>query len=199
MRYKTVKTDIIDPCIHSSEWERAEIGEIKIRNWDVDYIAPETYFKVLCGPEGLSVYFHTKETNLRAECKEENGRVCDDSCVEFFFKPDPWDTRYMNFEINPKGVMYLGIGSGRDDNEKLYVDRTQFSIETIPNEGDWSTKIYIPYSFLSNYFKSISKVCKANFYKCGELTSKPHYASWSPISVPQPDFHTPDFFGFLEF
>lgn len=40
---------------------------------------------------------------------------------------------------------------------------------------------------------------KANFYKCGDNTSKPHYLSWNPIGTESPDFHRPDFFGNLIF
>ncbi|MFA5695554.1 MAG: carbohydrate-binding family 9-like protein, partial [Proteiniphilum sp.] len=39
---------------------------------------------------------------------------------------------------------------------------------------------------------------RANFYKCGDETAEPHYISWSPIDLPAPDFHAPQFFGLLE-
>jgi hypothetical protein len=34
-----------------------------------------------------------------------------------------------------------------------------------------------------------------NLYKCGDKCDTPHFLSWSPIGLPQPDFHCPDFFG----
>jgi hypothetical protein len=40
---------------------------------------------------------------------------------------------------------------------------------------------------------------KANFYKCGDELQTPHFLSWNPIEIDQPDFHRPDFFGTLEF
>ena len=39
---------------------------------------------------------------------------------------------------------------------------------------------------------------RANFYKCGDLLSKPHFLSWQPITLPKPDFHQPSFFGLLK-
>ena len=39
---------------------------------------------------------------------------------------------------------------------------------------------------------------RGNFYKCGDHTSHPHWASWSPIGE-QLDFHQPEFFGELRF
>jgi len=40
---------------------------------------------------------------------------------------------------------------------------------------------------------------KANFFKCGDDTQQPHFLSWQPIDTPRPDFHRPEFFGFLQF
>ncbi len=36
-----------------------------------------------------------------------------------------------------------------------------------------------------------------NFYKCGDLTSEPHYLSWAPVTFEHPNFHLPAFFGNL--
>lgn len=36
---------------------------------------------------------------------------------------------------------------------------------------------------------------KANFYKCGDGLTVPHYLSWSPIVTEKPDFHRPEFFN----
>ncbi len=38
---------------------------------------------------------------------------------------------------------------------------------------------------------------RGNFYKCGDLTSDPHYLSWAPISFERPNFHLSAFFGTL--
>ena len=197
MRYKCGRTDIVNPKINSSEWKKAEWEKIGFEPWETPAKAPETCFKILRGPEGISVLMHTNEKNLRSEMKVENGRVCDDSCMEFFFKPDPWDVNYFNFEINPDGVMHLGFGPGRHG--RVFVEeREVFDIESIPNDGDWTLKFYIPNSFLLKYVGKLNHVCKGNFYKCGELTDHSHYAMWSVPEVSEPDYHQPDFFGFIE-
>ena len=38
-------------------------------------------------------------------------------------------------------------------------------------------------------------VIRANCYKCGDLTVKPHYLSWNPVVNPTPDFHRSCDFG----
>ena len=198
MRYKAGKTEVINPDINSAEWENAEWAMLTDTGW-VEVKEPiETKFKLLRGPEGISVMFHTNEKNLRAEITEENGNVCKDSCMEFFFKPDPWNTNYINFEINPKCVAHIGLGKDRYDRLHIEEDRATFAIESIPNDGDWTLKYYIPDSFLHKYFENINYVCRANFYKCGDSTDHKHYSVWSPVEVVRPDYHVPDFFGFIE-
>ena len=38
-----------------------------------------------------------------------------------------------------------------------------------------------------------------NFYKCADETMNPHFVSWSPIDLPEPNFHCPEFFGNIHF
>ncbi len=198
-RYKVIKTDVIDPKIDSPEWDKANEGKIESHTWMEFYQDINTTFKMLRGPEGISVKMHTNEKNLRSECKEQNGMVCYDSCMEFFFKPSPWDLRYLNFEFNPDKVLHLGLGAERRDRMHLTEDREIFSIESIPNDGDWTIKFYIPDEFLHKYFEKTADVCKANFYKCGELTGHSHFITWSKVETEKPDFHVADFFGRIEF
>jgi hypothetical protein len=40
---------------------------------------------------------------------------------------------------------------------------------------------------------------RANFYKCGDKTSHPHWLTWNPVDKPRPDFHLPQYFGTLVF
>ena len=40
---------------------------------------------------------------------------------------------------------------------------------------------------------------RANFYKCADETSHPHWLTWSPVNRPEPDFHLPQFFGIVAF
>ena len=199
MEYKVAKTNVINPDINSPEREKAELGEIKTEPWKGFSPAPNTTFKLLRGPEGISVLFHTDEKNLRAEETKENGEICCDSCMEFFFKPSPWDVNYINFEINPKCVMHIGIGSGRHNRKLIDEPRSTFCAESIANDGDWTLKLYIPDSFILKYFDKIADVCFANFFKCGDETGHEHYAVWSKVETSKPDYHVPDFFGKIRF
>ena len=60
--------------------------------------------------EGLHVHLRAWEKDIRAELTEPMSMVCEDSCMEFFFRPMEGDLRYFNLEINPNGQMYIGFG-----------------------------------------------------------------------------------------
>ena len=198
MDYCVKKTEIVNPPIDSPEWAWAETARLKDCGWAGER-APSAYAKLLDGPEGISVLMHTDEAPLRRVNTEENSEVCEDSCMEFFFKPDPHDINFLNFEMNPNGVLLLSIGKDRHGRIDLEEDHALFDIESDAKDGDWTIKLYIPKKILLKYFKKLAPVCRANFYKCGDKTENPHFLAWSPVDVVEPDFHVPDFFGFIRF
>lgn len=71
----------------------------------------------------------------------------------------------------------------------------------IEDEVTWLLEFSIPFTLLQSYAGSIGKVegqeWLGNLYKCGDKTSCPHWASWSPLG--QLNFHAPWDFGVLRF
>jgi len=63
----------------------------------------------------------------------------------------------------------------------------------------WGVGFCVPVALFEAFTGPLGKLSgqawRANFYKCGDKTSHPHWASWAPIT--QPDFHMPDCFGVL--
>ena len=60
----------------------------------------------------------------------------------------------------------------------------------------WWLAEVIPFSLLG--LDKAPKTLRANFYKCGDNCDKTHFLSWSPIALPTPNFHCPEFFGSIE-
>ena len=102
------------------------------------------------------------------------------------------------FETNPKGVMKIGIGTHRGDRILLDDDRSKFSIVSIPEDGNWTLKFYIPDEFINSHFKKPNPVFKGNVYKCAESSDHSHFGTWNRVEVPNPDYHLTDFFGTFE-
>ena len=139
---------------------------------------------------------------IRAVCKEDQDPVWQDSCVEFFIKQGDF---YRNFEINAFGICLSAYVTDRHSRNSLDLDSLNqilrfpsFTLETLPGEGtpqSWSLTVAIPLQLIG--LKAGSEF-RANFYKCGDETSFPHYISWSPIGTLNPDFHQPAYFGLVK-
>jgi hypothetical protein len=152
--------------------------------------------------EHLFIHLRASEANIRAEYTAPLSPVCRDSCLEFFFMPENED-RYFNFEINPKGCLYIGFGHGREDSTALYREdmKQLFGIRTERTPEGWEVFYRIPMPFLRLFLPgfSFTGALRANAYKCGDLTEHEHYLAWNPIVSETPDFHRPQDFGLMRF
>lgn len=153
--------------------------------------------------EGFHVQLKSWETNLRITCKEYQGRVCEDSCMEFFFNfaPDTQD-KYVNFETNPIGTINSSLGKGRRCRKKILEIWGELpEVKGQVFDDYWQVEYLLPMELLEKSFGTINTEKGAkytgNFYKCGDKTDIEHYGMWSPVDLPEPDYHRPEFFGEL--
>lgn len=174
-------------------------------NLDCYHFSPSKSYPVtsatgVCSDEGLTVKFDTNErpSDILARYHGKNEPVCTDSCVEFFFKPDPAnDPRYLNFELSAGGGLLIQVGTDRHDRRPLEFELETFRIETKITCCGWKAKLFIPYSFIKQEFADMNPKFEGNFYKCGDDTACRHYPVWNKVDVPHPDYHRPEFFGKL--
>ena len=68
-------------------------------------------------------------------------------------------------------------------------------------EFKWTITIAIPFEvFFHHKIKELKgRTFRANFYKCGDMLSVPHYITWNPIGTENPDYHQPKYFGEIKF
>jgi len=182
--------------LSSPDWEYANIAQVDCFPWDKDGYRPNTNARAMYSSEGITVKMETDEKPLLSRYTENNSRVFTDSCMEFFFRPNPEKPFYFNFEFNPRGAMLSGFGRGRESVTFLDFDRSIFEIESVIDET-WQLKYFIPFSFVSKYVDGFSGRFFGNFYKCGDETVHPHWGCWNKIESLEPDFHRPEFFGEL--
>jgi hypothetical protein len=190
-----------------SSCELHPIGELNWKNFDY---RPEVYFAAARSRNEFLLKYHVRERWFKAEKTLPNQEVYEDSCVEFFVAPSD-DGIYYNFEFNAIGTCLMGSGTGRHDRKRsdpsvIAGIRYLASAGSLPlpeREGDfeWKLTLAIPFStlFLHSVDGRKGDVLKANFYKCGDKLSVPHYLSWNPVTTEKPDFHRPEYFGLLEF
>ena len=181
-------------------------------NWQHQYpYVPRAEFRIAQCAEGLLLHYRVWEQTVRAHYAQDNGDVWTDSCVEFFCIPDAADGIYYNLECNCVGTLLLGSGqqkAGRVRAPQQILDtigrwsslgRTGF--EERPATEPWEVALVVPLqAFFQHRLTTLRGAhVRANFYKCGDALSQPHFLSWAPISLPKPNFHCPEFFGELEF
>ena len=153
--------------------------------------------------ERLFVRMEARERDIRATLTGPLEPVCQDSCLEFFFAPDPADKRYFNFEWNPLGTLYLGFGAERGSRVRQLVrDKDAlFAPRPFRTADGWGIEFAIPASFIALYFPGFALRGEAagNFYKCGDRTERPHYLAWAKLTSDHPDYHRRQDFGTLRF
>jgi hypothetical protein len=68
-------------------------------------------------------------------------------------------------------------------------------------QQEWSLTVAIPVSvFIWHTVENLEgREFGANFYKCGDGLTQPHYLSWNPVLSAEPDFHRPESFGIIGF
>ena len=182
---------------------------IDIVNWPEYPYCPKVSFRIAHTGDSILINYNITEASVRAIATSDQGRVWEDSCCEFFVRTEN-ESQYYNFECNCAGKLLSKYGKKGDrvpaSQEVLSGVKRWSSLGREPFEeriGDisWELSLIIPASSLFRHdFKDFSGVVlRANFYKCGDLLQTPHFLSWSPINLPEPCFHSPDFFGRLIF
>lgn len=170
-------------------------------NW-VEYShAPEVSLFLAHTDKELCLLYCVDKDFVQLVYHEDQEPVWQDSCVEFFVA---YNGGYRNFEFNALGVCLAGFGEGRHDRIRLDVIQMSsiqryasiLSAEQVSSESPtgWNLLVTLPLDLILEEGK---QSFRANFYKCGDHTPKPHYLSWQPISTASPDFHRPEYFGEL--
>jgi hypothetical protein len=190
--------------------EQDEKLAIDTINWkEYDY-KPEVDLAIAYSDHEIFLKYYITENYFKAEKTETNQMVCEDSCVEFFVSPEE-DGIYYNLEFNGIGTCLLGTGTGRENSKRANPEVVS-EIRRIASAGKkpvseqvgkfaWNIIIAIPFGvFFHHEIKELKgKTIRANFYKCGDKLTVPHYVTWNPVGTEKPDYHQPKYFGLLKF
>ena len=174
---------------------------------------PQTLVKIQYNDQGIYLLYKVKDHYVHSIYTDYNSKVNEDSCVEWFIQP-PEAEGYYNFELNAGGTLHVNFivdperdsqGQRKDIRSIPEQHSKQIRIlSSLPKVVDpeiisaitWFLALYIPFSFFKLYspIKKInSSIWQGNLYKCGDKTSHPHWAAWSPVK--KLNFHQPEYFG----
>ncbi len=204
---------------NASNWQRAETLSITHFPWPDSGHRPHVKARALYDAEALYIHFRVEDQYVRAVAKNFQDSVCLDSCVEFFVAPLPHSDAYFNFEVNCGGTMLLHRcpssaerAAGRPSEDVLPEDGATIQIaHSLPKiveperaqKTTWTVEYRVPFALFSKYFAApvpqAGDQWRANFYKCGDATSHPHWGSWALVETERPNFHQPAFFQPITF
>jgi hypothetical protein len=178
---------------------------------------PRGECKLLYSEDELFGIFRVADRYVRCVHTRFQDPVYRDSCVELFVQPRA-ESGYFNFEFNCGGALlsyYVldptrASGGFKDFIPLDTVDdariRRHHSLPPVVDpelleETTWYLEFAVPFAVLEKYTGALGSVAgstwRANFYKCGDETSHPHWAAWSPID--ELNFHLPGRFGSIRF
>jgi hypothetical protein len=179
-------------------------------NWEGYNYKPEVNLAIGYSDKEIFLKYYITENYFKAEKTETNQMVCEDSCVEFFVSPEE-DGIYYNLEFNGIGTCLLGTGTGRENSTRADAGivskirrRTSVGVEPVKEHKgkfNWDITVAVPLEvFFHHKIKELKgKTFRANFYKCGDMLTVPHYVTWNPVGTEKPDYHQPKYFGILKF
>jgi hypothetical protein len=152
---------------------------------------PGVAVKFAYNEECLFVIFRVEDQFVCARKKSYQERVCEDSCVEFFFTlGEDISEGYFNLEMNCGGTVLFHHQYGRQvmdvavkqaDFEQVEIAHSLPKIidNEITEKTTWVVEYCLPFSLLANYTPlqkpNSGGVWLANFYKCADESTHPHW------------------------
>ena len=212
---KALKSFDLKSGWNNGQWAQAEVLELKNYMGSKPEHFPKTQVKLLYDANNIYIFFRVEDQYVRAAAQKLHDPVCKDSCVEFFFTPgEDISKGYFNVEINCGGTLLMYHQIARRENAiqiaeqdcqriKIYTSMPKKVEPEIKEPTIWTVQYSLPFEILGKYAKVIAPAAnikwRANFYKCADATSHPHWLTWSKVNRPSPDFHVPECFGVLSF
>jgi hypothetical protein len=201
----------------SPEWHDANILTVSNFLPESSDHRPRVEVKLLYDEHSIRIFFKVTDKYVRATHTGYMAEVWKDSCVEWFVQPKP-DKSYFNFEVSCGGNLYASYVENPRETDKKLRKATHLPLETcqaigifhsmpttvepeIADPVEWFIGLNIPVKTFEPFIGPVGNLrgqeWRANFYKCGDETSHPHWAAWSPVS--ELNFHRPQEFGTIRF
>ncbi|HWQ90562.1 MAG TPA: carbohydrate-binding family 9-like protein, partial [Clostridia bacterium] len=194
-------TETLEANWNAPVWQAAPAAEITHFRPESSAHRPPTFVRLLHGEGRLHGIFQVKDRYVRCVRTRYFDEVWKDSCVEFFVQPRS-DKGYFNFEFNCGGAHLCNyitdptrVPGGFARAERLPAElgklvRIKSSLPQVVDPEmaepvEWSLEFSIPLAVLEAYTGPLGDVSgqswRANFFKCAEEVSHPHWGAWSAV------------------
>ncbi|WP_411966176.1 carbohydrate-binding family 9-like protein [Haloferax sp. YSMS24] len=215
----TEQTVPLTPIHRGTPWADAKEFVLEEFTWYELGPKPMTTGKALYDEDALYLWFDVEDQHISAEVTSLNGPTYQDSSVEFFAQPSPKSNgKYFNFEVNCCGQFKLGWqepgwderGVGRDlispelaEYITLSTSISGTTKEPSSDDESWWIAVKLPFDVLRSFTglditPSKGTTWRGNFCRSG-VESASQKGTWNPIETEVPMYHTPNYFGRLQF
>ncbi|MBI2441688.1 MAG: carbohydrate-binding family 9-like protein [Lentisphaerae bacterium] len=206
-------------CWEEPAWQNAPTAQLRHFLAQSKSRHPKVAAKAVYQDDGIFVFFKVLDKYVRCVQTSYQASVCKDSCVEFFVEPKAGGG-YFNFEINAGGTLLLHFNELRTARSgpagfkrrlvpwqlgrqvEIYHSLPRTVNPEIKAATEWRVEYFIPFTIFEHYLGRLGpipgQVWRGNFYKCADLTSRPHWLAWAPMG-PELNFHLPKFFAPIKF
>ena len=202
---------------NSPIWQTADVLTIGSFRPESSKHRPLALVKSLYDDASVHVLFKVADRFVRCTRTGYQGEVWKDSCVEWFVKPKT-DAGYFNFEVNCGGALHVSYVENPERIDKKLKKSTPLPAEIgkgiaiyhslpavvdpeIAGPIEWAIELKVPFRVLESFVGPLgnpdNQQWRANFNKCADESSHPHWATWSPVT--ELNFHRPWEFGEIRF
>ena len=207
--YRAAGPIAIDGQLDEPSWLAAtEVGPFEFPWW-ISGEQEQTIVKLLWDDENLYLAYFCMDRHISAFETERDASVFNDDTVEAFIAPNPDHAkRYMNFEINCRGVC-MDSRPGTPNRKAWNAEGLECVGKisgTLNNDADtdlcWTMEMKIPLKNFVCYAKRFppqpGDVWRMGLNRCGGETNA-QYSQWSNSGTEKPAFHVPPRFGVVVF
>lgn len=216
--YEVIRTDDppqLEAGTTETAWNRANRLSIDQFNWHESGPRPGTTAWLLYDSDALYTLFQVDDRSISSAVTELNGPTYRDSSVELFVDPAPdANSRYWNFEANCCGQFKLAWQEegwqerevGRDlippdlaDEVRVETSVSGPTRKPRADDEEWWLATRLPFETLASFTgveiaPDTGAEWMANVYRSG-VESDEQKATWNPMPTPEPDYHSPAYFG----
>jgi hypothetical protein len=187
------------------EWTRAHPIQIT-RKWSGENAPASRHAeaRIIWTEDSMIVRFVCRQDeplviNASPQLGKKTMRLWDKDVCEIFVAPDPGaPERYFEFEASPSGEWIdLAINFTAAGRETDFEFHSGMTAAALVAEGQLFVAIQIPWS--TNLPKpQRGDSWRVNLFRCVGVGDE-RYLAWQPTYTPEPSFHVPEIFGWLNF
>jgi hypothetical protein len=199
--------------VDGTPWAGANAASLDTFRWIEASRDPPATVRVLYDDSAVYCQYQVPDDRIEAAATELNGRVWEDSAIEWFLDPHPETPEYCNLEANCVGTFLMSWRRADAVEREIQPETaSQVTIETSvsgptrtpsPEDESWWLAAAIPYDVLetisgTTIAPSSGDRWQGNFHRINSENAA-DVGVWNPIETPHRDLHSPEFFGELIF